>query len=142
MADCSSCLESKGSPRNLCSNELAVSVVAKAQANEGHSVILPKRHITSIKELIPEEAIAMHELAIRTMGMLAEAYGYANFVVATNEGELLKRVAHLHQHIIPMKKGPPLDAYRELDKFSKKLDSEALARMASEIKNKSEKSRQ
>ena len=137
MINCSSCLEGKKSYRMLCSNKLAFALVSKAQGTKGHSVVLPKRHVATIRKLKPSELIALHKIIVKTTKMLKKAYGYENFVITTNDGDLLKNVKHFHTHIIPFKKGLALSKYKSLSKSSRKLNPKPLANMAAYIKHRS-----
>ena len=137
MINCSSCVEGKKSYRMLCSNKLAFALVSRAQGTKGHSVVLPKRHVATIHKLKHSELIAIHEIIVKTTKMLKKTYGYENFVITTNEGDLLKNVKHLHTHIIPFKKGPALSKYKSLSTSSKKLNPKPLANMADYIKRRS-----
>ncbi len=65
----------------------------------GWLVVLPKRHITSLAELTPEEAAALGPLLQRLSAALAEVTGCVKTYVALfAEAEGFE---HLHIHVVP-----------------------------------------
>lgn len=51
-------------------NELAYAVFDVMPVNEGHMLIIPKRHVQSYFDITPEEESAMHELLHRGKKLL------------------------------------------------------------------------
>ena len=87
-------------------NELAYAVFDAMPVNEGHMLIIPKRHVQNYFDITLQEEAAMHELLRRRKELPVENYhpdGY-NFGVNCNKcaGQ---SVMHVHMHLIPRYKG-------------------------------------
>lgn len=70
--------------------------------NSGHCMVLPRRHVTALSELAPDELSDLAGLVSRTVEVLRTAYG----AEAVNLGANLGRHAggsidHLHLHCVP-----------------------------------------
>ena len=92
----------------ILENELAYAVFDVMPVNEGHMLIIPKRHVQNYFDITHEEEAAMHELLHRGKELLDEKYhpdGY-NFGVNCNKcaGQ---SVMHVHMHLIPRYKATP-----------------------------------
>jgi len=75
--------------------------------NNGHLMIAPYRHISSIEELGKEEAAEMMEVLSRMIVLLKEVLHPEGFNVGINLGDVAGAgiVDHLHLHIVPRWKG-------------------------------------
>ena len=87
-------------------NDLAYAVFDAMPVNEGHMLIIPKRHVQNYFDLKPEEEAAMLELLHKGKKLIEEKYspdGY-NFGVNCNScaGQ---SVMHAHMHLIPRYRG-------------------------------------
>ena len=87
-------------------NDLAYAVFDAMPVNEGHMLIIPKRHVQNYFDLKPEEEAAMLELLHNGKKLIEEKYspdGY-NFGVNCNScaGQ---SVMHAHMHLIPRYRG-------------------------------------
>jgi ATP adenylyltransferase len=71
--------------------------------NPGHLMVVPYRHIGKLEDMTPEERNEHYEIVSRSVGILRETTGTANFNIGMNLG----RVAgagiddHIHTHIVP-----------------------------------------
>lgn len=74
---------------------------------EGHSLIIPKRHIAQYFDLSEEEAISCFELLIATKQEIAERdSSVTGFNVGINIGrEAGQSIPHCHIHLIPRRVG-------------------------------------
>lgn len=87
-------------------NDLAYAVFDAMPVNEGHMLIIPKRHVQNYFDLKPEEEAAILELLHKGKKLIEEKYspdGY-NFGVNCNScaGQ---SVMHAHMHLIPRYRG-------------------------------------
>ncbi|MDY2984001.1 MAG: HIT family protein [Synergistes jonesii] len=87
-------------------NDLAYAVFDAMPVNEGHMLIIPKRHVQNYFDLKAEEEAAMLELLHKGKKLIEEKYspdGY-NFGVNCNScaGQ---SVMHAHMHLIPRYRG-------------------------------------
>jgi len=114
----------------------------------GHSMIIPRRHYTSILELTDEERHEMMDLGVEAIKGLRSVFQTNSFNWTLQEGESAgQTVAHLHVHLLPRHSGDlpqPGDWYPLLENnmSSLHIDSqerpaynhEQLARIAKHIK--------
>lgn len=90
----------------ICKNELARAIYDKFPVNEGHVLIIPKRHIASLFEATPEEIIAMSELVFQVKTIIDKKYNPDGYNIGVNVGATAgQTIFHLHVHIIPRYKG-------------------------------------
>lgn len=71
--------------------------------NPGHLMVIPRRHVARPDQLAPEEWAATSELLRRTIGVLGDALGTADFNVGINVGRAAGAGidAHVHVHVVP-----------------------------------------
>lgn len=77
---------------------------------DGNLMIVPKRHITYLKDLTPKEWEAVRALQYIAKKMLKAVFGYENLWLLYREGASLgaksqKTVDHLHVHLMPFVEG-------------------------------------
>ncbi len=99
---------------------------------DGHLLVIPRRHISSVKELTPVEWEAMRKLFYLAKKMIREVYGISGMQIVQKDGRAAQStVGHLHFHCIPFDapdlsvwnyrelQNPP---YRNAEKYRAKLD--------------------
>jgi len=71
---------------------------------DGHLLILPKRHIEKLSEVTGEELKEMHELTVLGMDLLRRHFSYKNLNVLYREGGkgAGQSLKHFHTHILPV----------------------------------------
>ena len=82
---------------------------------EGHTMVVPKRHLLALDEETPEEVLARHELIVfasKTLRVLYPGSGIEVFI-QTGEGSE-GTIPHLHWHVVP---SLPEDHLRGFDKL-------------------------
>ena len=91
----------------VASDGPAVAVRDAHPATPGHTLILPRRHVASFRELTVEEAAAIDRLARRLAADLqAEDPSITGFTYGTNDGaDAGQTVLHCHFHLIPRRPG-------------------------------------
>lgn len=110
MKECPFCKiwESNGSHsfKVLVVGEYCVSVLDQYPVSEGHCLIIPKRHVSSIDELSDVELKDLYTVLHQTKILLIETYLPDGFNIGINEGEAAgQTVPHLHIHLIPRYEG-------------------------------------
>lgn len=86
----------------LCENELAKAFYDGFPVNEGHVLVVPKRHVATYFEASREEIEAMNDLIVEVKELLDEKYRPDGYNIGFNVGEAAgQTVFHLHVHIIP-----------------------------------------
>lgn len=98
--DCIFC--SLSEKKMILQNDKAFAIYDKYPVNQGHMLVLPRRHFPTIFEAQPEEVLAMHELILGARQHLLGKFKPDGFNIGMNLGEVAgQTIFHLHIHIIP-----------------------------------------
>lgn len=84
---------------------------------DGHLLVIPRRHIRSVKELTSKEWETMREMFYLAKKMIREVYGIKGMQIIQKDGATAQgTVEHLHFHCIPFD-SPDLATwnYRDLE---------------------------
>lgn len=75
--------------------------------SQGHTLIIPRRHVASFRDLSPDEWAAAHRLAQTLAAVLQSADpSITGFNFGANDGETAgQSVFHCHLHLIPRRAG-------------------------------------
>lgn len=104
--DCLFCTLQKDKSIVLKQNTTFYSIYDINPANQGHCLVIPKRHITSYFMLTDQEILDLHHLIKEIKKLLEEEMFIDGYNIGTNEGKAAgKTVDHLIFHIIPRYKG-------------------------------------
>ena len=96
--------------RVLISNQFAVATADAFPVSEGHTLIIPKRHISSIFDATEVELVDIFKLVAQTKVLLNNQYQIQGLNVGINDGIAAgQTVMHLHIHLIPRYKGDQSD---------------------------------
>jgi len=91
-------------------NEFAWAMFDEFPVCNGHTLIVPKRHVKDFFHATAEEKIAMLELIDRAKEIIDTKYSPDGYNIGTNCGETAgQTVMHLHIHLIPRYKGDVQD---------------------------------
>jgi len=83
-------------------DEYVVAFLDINPANQGHTLVVPKRHVERLEELEPDEAQALLYAAARLAPAVLRAVGAEGYNVVMNIGAAAgQEISHLHLHIIP-----------------------------------------
>jgi len=83
-------------------NDLAYAIYDEYPVNEGHMLIIPKRHFSSYFEANQKEHKALRNLIYRGKDLLEEEYDTDGYNIGVNIGqEAGQTIMHLHIHLIP-----------------------------------------
>jgi len=89
-------------PRIILENDKAFSIYDGFPVSPGHSLIIPKRHISSFFEANREEQISFLDLIHKMQKILMNERNPNGFNIGINDGEAAgQTVMHLHIHLIP-----------------------------------------
>jgi len=108
LDDCLFCdLQENDDKNKVLENDLAYAMLDKHPVTEGHTLIIPKRHIETYFEMTEEENNAVFELVkIRRKQLKEEDSTISGFNVGINNGVSAgQTVMHCHIHLIPRRKG-------------------------------------
>lgn len=95
-----------GKEEYIAENDLCFAIFDKFPVNEGHALIIPKRHFQNYFDATKEEIAAMYDLSHEVKKIIDDKYspdGYNVGVNVNHEGG--QTIMHLHMHIIPRYKG-------------------------------------
>jgi diadenosine tetraphosphate (Ap4A) HIT family hydrolase len=105
---CPFCQLDKG--RIALENECAVAIPDAFPVTEGHTLVIPRRHVTSLFDLSDEEQAALWNLVAVVRGKLARELKSDGFNVGVNDGTAAgQTVLHAHVHVIPRRVGDAAD---------------------------------
>ena len=77
---------------------------------EGHTLVIPRRHVASIFELPPEELAALWSQVAFVRKVIAKKYCADAFNIGVNDGSAAgQTVPHAHIHVIPRRNGDSPD---------------------------------
>jgi diadenosine tetraphosphate (Ap4A) HIT family hydrolase len=91
-------------------SELAVALLDGFPVTQGHTLVIPKRHVASLFELSDEEQAAVWRLVAEVRASLIAELRPDGFNVGLNDGSAAgQTVMHAHVHVIPRRKGDVAD---------------------------------
>ena len=97
---CSFCNLDKS--RIILANDHAIAIYDGFSISPGHSLVVPRRHISSFFEATKEEQTAMLELLDKLRQLLLKDLIIDGFNIGINDGIAAgQTVMHLHIHLIP-----------------------------------------
>ena len=106
----------------VAENDLAFAIYDNFPVNEGHTLIIPKRHFSSFFEATEKEVLAIYDLIHKVKLILGEKYNPTGYNVGINIGEDAgQTIMHLHVHLIPRYKGDIENPKGGIRKFKKEL---------------------
>ena len=106
MSECIFCqIIRKEAPANIVyEDEHVVAFLSNRPVNEGHTLVVPKKHYENIYEIPEEEAAYMFKIAKRVAVAVRDAVAAEGIRIVQNNGWAAGQVIfHLHVHVIPMK---------------------------------------
>jgi diadenosine tetraphosphate (Ap4A) HIT family hydrolase len=87
-------------------SEFAVAFLDGFPVTQGHTLVIPKRHVASLFELPDEEQAAVWRLVAQVRASLVTESAPDGFNVGVNDGTAAgQTVMHAHVHIIPRRQG-------------------------------------
>ena len=105
MTDCIFC--NIPDERIIDENDRAYVIKDGFPVTDGHSLIIPKRHVAEYFELSSYEITAIHELLVSTKEQLQSSDdAISGFNIGMNNGEDAgQTIFHCHIHLIPRRSG-------------------------------------
>jgi diadenosine tetraphosphate (Ap4A) HIT family hydrolase len=92
--------------RILDSNEYGVVIRDGFPISNGHTLVIPKRHVGSFFETTQDEKFALLALLETAQKQLKKKFNPPSFNIGINDGkEAGQTVPHLHIHLIPRYEG-------------------------------------
>lgn len=121
MSECIFCDYNKSEV--LVENKLAFAILDHFPVNEGHCLIIPKRHFANFFEATEEEIKAIYSLMHEVKEMLDIQYEPQGYNIGTNVGYYSgQTVNHITVHLIPRYKGDVDNPKGGVRNFKKALE--------------------
>ena len=111
-SNCFFCRMLSNDTRNeiILHNDLAVMIRDTSPVSDGHSLIIPRRHVSSFFDTSAEERLALMALLDQTRKDLDHELNPDDYNIGINDGPLAgQSIPHLHIHLIPRYKGDKED---------------------------------
>ncbi len=83
-------------------NELGMAVRDIFPVNPGHTLIMPKRHVSSYFDLTDDEVLALMQLMRRAKEAIDSEFSPDDYNIGVNNGPIAgQTVPHVHIHVMP-----------------------------------------
>lgn len=90
--------------------EDAIAFADAYPVSDGHTLVIPRKHVSSIYELTAEAQLAVWSLVTEVRNRLLTGLKPDGFNIGVNDGVAAgQTVEHAHVHIIPRRKGDVAD---------------------------------
>ncbi len=120
MKNCLFCTYDKG--KFIAENDFAFAIYDNFPVNEGHSLIIPKRHFANFFEATEEEIAGIYSMLHEVKGIVDKKYSPTGYNVGINVGEDGgQTIMHLHVHLIPRYRGDVENPRGGIRKLKKEL---------------------
>ena len=94
----------------IVGNKLAIAFYDKFPVNEGHVLIVPKRHVETFFDAAIEELHAINLLIFEVKEILEVKFNPDGYNIGVNVGYTAgQTIFHLHYHVIPRYSGDVFD---------------------------------
>ncbi len=120
MNDCIFCkIVNKEIPADIIyEDDVVMAFLDIRPISEGHTIVIPKKHIQDLESLSYEELFDMSS-TVKNIGLAMirglEVKGYSIFL--DNKSAANQHVPHVHFHIVPRAKGDGLDRWPQQDRY-------------------------
>jgi len=92
--------------RILASDELVFCILDKYPVTEGHTLVIPRRHVANFFDLTEDEGRAVARMLNKAKASLEEQYCPQGYNVGVNVGRVAgQTIDHVHVHLIPRYEG-------------------------------------
>jgi histidine triad (HIT) family protein len=108
MTECLFCkIAAKEIPAKIIREDSRTVVFLDASPiSPGHTLIIPKNHVSAIVDLSDEDLTAVFRMASEITARLTKAFDPAGFTIGINQGRISgQSIDHFHLHIIPRFEG-------------------------------------
>jgi diadenosine tetraphosphate (Ap4A) HIT family hydrolase len=97
-------------PRIVLEKDFVVAIFDGFPVADGHMLVVPKRHVTSLFDLPEVELAAVWKMVAQARGKILAELKPAGFNIGVNDGLAAgQTVMHAHVHIIPRQQGDTAD---------------------------------
>ena len=100
----------------ILENDLTMSFLDIKPVNPGHSLVIPKKHYSTIEEIPEKDLIAVTLMLKEVAKKIKDNLNYPGYNVQLNNDKVAgQEVSHLHFHIIPRLEGDGLKLWPQKD---------------------------
>jgi diadenosine tetraphosphate (Ap4A) HIT family hydrolase len=93
----------------IAQNQHALAIADKHPISIGHSLVIPRKHVSSIFTLPRQEYLGCFDLARKVKKVLESRHSPAGFNLTVNSGQAAgQTVEHAHIHVVPRYPGETL----------------------------------
>lgn len=86
----------------IAENDLAIAIFDNYPVNQGHALIIPKRHFATYFEADEKEIVAIYKLTHEVKTIIDQKHRPSGYNIGINVGETAgQTILHLHVHLIP-----------------------------------------
>ncbi|MGC9117297.1 MAG: HIT domain-containing protein [Conexivisphaera sp.] len=100
---------------------------------EGHTLVVPVRHVRRFEDLTDEEACALSRTLLRVSRAISRALGVSSLTIGVNDGpDAGQVVPHLHVHVVPRRPGDGASNIHAIFRGARRpasIDMEGVARI-------------
>ena len=90
--------------------ENAIAIFDMFPVTEGHTLVIPKRHVVALFDLPEGELLNVWSVVMEVYAILKKRYRPDGFNIGVNEGSAAgQTIGHAHIHIIPRREGDITD---------------------------------
>ncbi len=91
-------------------NDLSIGILDGFPISNGHSLIIPKRHVGSVFDIQKDELLSLFNLLADVKNKLTEQFSPDGFNIGINDNEAAgQTISHVHIHLIPRYRGDQED---------------------------------
>jgi histidine triad (HIT) family protein len=117
VSECAFCAIVRGELERsvVCEDEVLLVIMDLHPVNDGHALVLPKRHAARLEDLDDESTRGLFPAAVRTAAALrASQFRCDGVNLFLADGDAAgQEVDHVHLHVIPRFAGDPFRVHRE-----------------------------
>ena len=90
----------------VAKDDHAVAFLDVTPLADGHTVVVPRRHVGTLEAMMPADADGLFAMVRRLAGPVRTAVGAAANTVGVNDGPASgQTIPHVHVHIVPRRSG-------------------------------------
>ena len=96
--------------RVILASKYAVAFYDGYPVSEGHTLVIPLKHVSSLAELSEEEGVGLWDMVRNVQAMLKKDFNPDGINIGVNDGAAAgQTVMHTHVHLIPRYEGDSPD---------------------------------
>ncbi|UCH58086.1 MAG: HIT family protein [Candidatus Bathyarchaeota archaeon] len=116
-------------------DERALAFLDIHPSTPGHTLVIPKTHVSRIEDLSEEDASALFRVLHRLVGRIQSAVGAPASTIGINNGqESGQEVPHIHIHVIPRSRSDRGGIIQGIARPQRHIGREELSQIAERIR--------